>query len=150
MEMDDNDLEYPRLSSLSPPSPISTPLSLPSADINDDLLPAHLGSPSFIPYDADPIPAMPLNNRSLLLLNDPDDVLLSIAGELPSRPLALKNRTDPEVCRLYNICKKLRAAECSARLVEVRMLEGVSVQMRWEALVTEMGEGVDGARGGNG
>ncbi|KAF9460901.1 hypothetical protein BDZ94DRAFT_1264996 [Collybia nuda] len=130
---------------LSPPySPSSALRSLPGADPDDDLLPLHLGSPGYIPSDADPVPLTPLSpslnhsRSSLLLLDDPNDVPppRSPSPEnfhLDPALLEYCAGADPEVRRLYELRRRAQAAERAARAMETRYLEEGAVGMRWEA-----------------
>lgn len=128
--------------SLSPPSsPGQTVLALPGADPTDDffiLKTSEVDLYSYSPHTS---------SRSLLLLDDPNDVPPPRSPspetfQLDLSQLALEGCADPEVRRLWDLRKASQVAERNARILEEQALEegrsGVSA--RWEARQTKKRE----------
>jgi len=126
-----------------PPSPGQSLLALPGSDVEDEL------------YFADPETEVPpyeplypnASTRSLLLLDDPNDVPPPRSPspenfQLDLSQLALEGCTDPEIRRLWDLRKKSQTAERAARIQEAQALElgGAGVGARWEARQTKKQE----------
>ena len=119
-------------------SPLSSPgqqlLSLPGADTDDDLLPADLAPSSFIPELFPFVPSSP-SSRSLLLLDDPNDIPPPRSPSPENFDIdlsAIGECSDPDLQKLIDLRNRSQAAERSARQVEAQMLERGAVHMRAE------------------
>jgi hypothetical protein len=114
--------------SILPPSPGLPVLSLPGADTDDDLLSEELG-PSrpefasnafFVPATLSP------SSRSLLLLDDPNDVP---PPRSPSPenfyldPTLLAEYPDPDLQKLHDLRRRAQTAERAARQREITIME---------------------------
>jgi hypothetical protein len=119
-----------------PPSPGQSLLALPGPDPGD-----YLSLSTYPPLEAEFSPYSPLHpSRSLLLLDDPNDVPPPRSPspetfQLDLSQLALEGCADPEVRRLWDLRKASQTAERNARIQEAEALEqgGSGVGARWEA-----------------
>ncbi|KAH7924082.1 hypothetical protein BV22DRAFT_538491 [Leucogyrophana mollusca] len=95
--------------SSSPSQPL---VSLPGADIDDDLLPAAVSAPPFF------VPLTP--SQPLLLIDDPQDVPLPRSPSPEDFDLGFTpdEISDPELSKLFDLRKRSVAAERAARRVE--------------------------------
>jgi len=141
LEMDEDDPADPYPPPDSSSSPGQSLISLPGADTDDDLLEADLASRGLPDINFPSISSH--SKRSLLLLDDPNDVP---PPRSPSPenfhldPAFLENCTDPEMQRLCDLRKRSQTAERNARQLENLMLDEGSSQMRWEARKTRKRE----------
>lgn len=119
----------------TPLSPGHMMLSLPGADTDDDLIPADLAPASYNP-SIDDFPISPSSKRSLLLLDDPNDVpppRSPSPENFDLDPALISECSDPDLHRLCELREKSQAAERAARQLEAQLLEQGSVHMRAEA-----------------
>ncbi|KIJ98455.1 hypothetical protein K443DRAFT_9126 [Laccaria amethystina LaAM-08-1] len=114
--------------SVSPSSPGLPVLSLPGADTDDDLLSEELGPsrPEFVP-NAFFVPAtLSPSSRSLLLLDNPNDVS---PPRSPSPenfhldPTLLAEYPDPDLQKLHDLRRRAQIAERAARHQEITIME---------------------------
>lgn len=114
--------------SVSPSSPGLPVLSLPGADTDDDLLSEELGSsrPTFAPNSFFVPATLSPTSRSLLLLDDPNDVP---PPRSPSPenfhldPALLAEYPDPDLQKLHDLRRRAQAAERAARQRELNIIE---------------------------
>ncbi|KIJ63397.1 hypothetical protein HYDPIDRAFT_29643 [Hydnomerulius pinastri MD-312] len=131
----DSDVEMSdSTSDTAPASPSQQLLSLPGADIDDDLIPAidSAPPPTFFPYT----PRQPL-----LFIDDPRDVPLPRSPSPEDFDLCLSPEgiTDPELAKLFDLRKRSVAAERAARRVEALTAE-IDLFTRAEARKTRKRE----------
>ncbi|KAF8889819.1 hypothetical protein BD779DRAFT_1519087 [Infundibulicybe gibba] len=116
-------------------SPGSSLLALPGAVPDDDFLPSTLGLPDVPASEAMSAPAS-TSSRSLLLLDDPNDVpppRSPSPENFDLDPSLIAECSDPDFQRLYELRTRSQASERAAKQLETYMLEQGSRYARTEA-----------------